>query len=472
MLPWLVWLPYHGIRSCNRRLLCNVIVSEGVSFTLQEVEPVFIDRLYIKIPLIVLITLALMVGFTFVKSVVSERQQRQQEAIADVSATWGESQKIAGPILRIPYRIAKDTNVWSFIVVLPDRLDMNVDVRPEVRYRGIFRVVLYDLDLGIRGAFKRPDLAALGIDSANVDWGHAVIEHGITDARGVAGQIVLTWNDERYDMVPGVTAPLLGGKGIRTTLDLDPSAAVLGTFALGFGLHGTDNVMMAPLGTATTVSMRSTWPHPSFEGAWLPTHRITNEGFDATWKVSYYGRQYPSAWNGRDADYKDAVQKSYFGLRLVESVDVYHQVERSVKYVLLVILLTFVFIFVLEVVSKLRVHPMQYLLVGMALVIFYLLLLALSEHLTFSVSYVAATIAITALVGGYMTVTTRSVRRGILTASILAGLYGFIFVLLQLETYSLLCGSIGIFLALAALMYSTRNVDWYGYGSGVDVDDA
>jgi inner membrane protein len=206
--------------------------------------------------------------------------------------------------------------------------------------------------------------------------------------------------------------------------------------------------------------------NPSFQGAWLPQQRkISQQGFEASWEIPFLGRSFPQAWIAHEAP-EQAVNDSRFGVELVAPVDQYRMAERSVKYAGLFILLTFASVWLLEGLARVQVHPIQYLLLGCALCLFYLLLLSLAEHLGFAAAYALASLAVIALCGAYSLAILRSRPLACCVGAGVAGLYGYLFVLLINEDYALLFGSLGLLLILAAVMYLTRNVDWYALGGG------
>ena len=219
-----------------------------------------------------------------------------------------------------------------------------------------------------------------------------------------------------------------------------------------------------PFGRETSVSLRSNWPHPSFQGNWLPAKRaVTDHGFEASWSIPFLGRNYPQAWND-GTSMSETVAASKFGLDLITPVDEYRMAERSTKYAGLFILLTFATIWLIEVLARLRVHPIQYLLVGAAMCLFFLLELALSEHLGFAPAYAVASVAVVGLIASYSLAALHSPRRAGVVGGLVAALYAYLYVLLKNEDYALLIGSVGLFLMLAAVMYLTRRIDWHAAG--------
>jgi inner membrane protein len=219
------------------------------------------------------------------------------------------------------------------------------------------------------------------------------------------------------------------------------------------------------VGKETRVSLSSSWPSPSFIGSYLPlSHEVTNAGFQAKWNISYFGRGYQQYWKSDKVNYpnlQDSMLNSSFGVKLLLMVDHYHKTLRSVKYAVLFILLTFVAFFLFEILSKIKVHPFQYLLIGFAMSIFYLLLLSISEHLDFSYTYIIASVATIALITGYSSWILMQKKKSLVVALLLILLYAFLYILLQIEDYALLVGTLVLFIILGIVMIVTRKIDWY-----------
>ncbi|MGE5146757.1 MAG: cell envelope integrity protein CreD, partial [Candidatus Eiseniibacteriota bacterium] len=339
------------------------------------------------------------------------------------------------------------------------------------RYRGIFRAILYGATLRLTGTFVPPDLGALDIRPEDVLWQEAVVTVGVSDLRGATSAPTLDWGGRQSAFLPGPTGDFLAS-GLHVPAPFGtagaPGAAV--AFALALDFAGSQHLAITPVGKTTTVALRSAWQHPSFSGAYLPrTRDISARGFTADWAVSYLGRNYPQAWKTHDrdgnaaalGDLRQRVAASEFGVSLVSPVDFYAMSERSVKYGMLFVVLILATIFAYETVGRRRIHVMQYALTGFALCIFFLLLLALSEVVAFMLAYVIAAVLSTALVALYVGKAMASARRGLVVGALLGGVYGYLYVVLQQEDFALLFGALGVFVALAAVMYVTRNIDWY-----------
>ena len=436
------------------------------------------DSAVFRLVVIGALILALLVPLAMVGDLVHERMTRRDQAAEEIAATWGGRQTVGGPVLVIPYdyrrtndlgKLVKETDLAFF---LPETLEVTGTITPQVRRRGIFESAVYHSRLELAGAFARPDFDVWGIDERGVHWDEAAISFGITDLRGIASDLAFEWRGETAAIEPGTAGVRLWLAGLTAPAAL-PAADALPdpySFLLRFGVAGSDGLDFLPLGKETLVVLNSPWPDPSFGGAFLPeTRTITNRGFEARWRVSYYGRGYPQKWRrGVDEIGFAEVTPSAFGVGLYLPADLYQKAERSTKYGVLFLLLTFVTVFLYEVFSALRVHPVQYLLVGGALCIFYLLLLSLAEHIPFAVAYALAATATIATIGLYAAAVLRGGGRALLLSGILAALYSYLYVLLQAEDYALLLGSAGLFLILGVVMYVTRKVNWYRLGAAAE----
>jgi inner membrane protein len=459
----------------------------------------FRDSVVWKLFVIGVLILILLIPLAMVRSLISERQERHDEAAQELAATWGSEQTIGGPLLSVPYQIhVQDDKGKESILVetahfLPDSLRVDGQMKPERRSRGIFEVVLYRAELHLTGTFGRPDFGDLHVAPEDVLWQDAFLTVGVPDMRGIRRAVPMQWGSRKLQLAPGGTDAGVWGAGLRVAIP-DLAADQPGdvhAFAFDLGINGSGRLMFLPFGKETTVSLRSTWADPSFVGAFLPESRqVGAGGFQSSWSVSYFGRPYPQRWLKEDVarftaqrpgggdpelvwpkgEYRgkspqpqvwSMLDDSAFGVELLLPVDIYQKTERSVKYAVLFLLLTFVTFFLYEIFSPFALHPMQYLLVGSGLCIFYLLLLSISEHAPFGFAYLVASAATVLLIGGYSAAILRGKVRALLMSAILGLLYGYLYILLQAEDYALILGSIGLFLILALIMYVTRRLDWY-----------
>jgi inner membrane protein len=422
-----------------------------------------------------ILTIVLLVPVLMIAALVDERQQRRDDAIAEVVAKWGSAQTVTGPALVLPYIArwvetdAKDKTITREarrdLVVLPSKLRVRGTIDTTVLSRGIFLVPVYKETLTLVGEFDQLRPGDLDIKSADVMWDHASLAIGISEVRTIQDQVTVAWNGTPVaflpdtggfgDVVAGIHAPVPVNETTRTF-----------AFSVPLTINGSVGAYFVPSAADTAVEISSNFLHPNFQGNWLPTDRtITNQGFRAAWAMPSLGRNYPQMWTTPATGMKDAIEKSRFGVELSNPVDPYRMADRSVKYAALFILLTFTSIWLVEVLSGVRVHPIQYLMIGAALCIFYLLELSLSEHITFPAAYATATLAIVAMVAAYSRAVLLGRRRALVVGAGVAALYGYLYVLLTNEDFALLIGSIGLFVVLGGIMILTRRVNWYSSGA-------
>lgn len=419
------------------------------------------------------LVLLLQIPIGMIRRVIGERQATRNEAVAEVSGSWGRAQHVVGPRLVVPFHARREwtdadgeTHVKSTLrrgVFLPRRLEVEGDLAAERRHRGIFEVPVYRGELHLRGSFARPVFDGWSELPPEILWERAYVVVDVADPRALDAAAALTWNDEAHEMLPGgaptggAAAAIHAPIGVRA--DVDEAA-----FELDLALRGSDALALVPLGRETEAVLRADWPDPSFQGAWLPTdHEIDAEGFTARWRIPFLGRGFAQRFPA-DALEPTAFETTRFGVELATPVDPYRMAERSAKYAALFLLLTFGTLWLFEVLADVRIHPVQYLLVGAAMCLFYLLELSLAEHLGFGVAYVLASVGVVGLIGAYAAAVLRRAGRAAAVAGVVAALYGYLFVLLTNEAYALLAGSLGLFAALALVMFLTRRVDWDALG--------
>ncbi len=440
--------------------------------------------------LVALLVLLLQIPILLLHGVISERQTRQRQAAQEVTSKWGREQSLAGPSIIIPYlkqwkertsesEISTHTKV-IYGHFLPETLTIAGRAETLTRYRGIFEIPVYRLALELRGTFGQPDFSEWEVHPEDILWDRAHFSVNISDARAIRNSAVLSWNDEELSFLPGAGESSGKVPGIHAISEQRVKEASLVRIQSTTGIHaslkeqlkgkvfdfhfpleinGSGGVFFAPFGKQTTVDLESNWPHPSFQGSWLPSERtVTDTGFEATWNIPFLGRNYPQRWTSESVP--SSVSTSRFGLTLATPIDPYRLVQRSVKYEILFLSLTFITLWLYEVLSGLRIHTLQYLLLGAGMCLFYLLELSLSEHLGFAPAYVLASASIVVLLGSYSLAVLGKPRGAALMAVILALLYGYLYILLRNQDYALLVGSIGLFLTLAVTMYLTRHVDW------------
>lgn len=424
----------------------------------------------VKLIAIGLLAFLLLVPIILIFGLVGERETRRNAATQDVASHWGTRQAIVGPALVVPVtrrwlepavpKPVERTEV-RYAIFLPERLRVRGTLESQTLSRGIFVVPVYRLALTLDGEFGQPKPEDLGIASGDVAWNHARLALGVSEVRAIQDQAAVTWNGSSVPFLPGSDGFGEAGAGINAPVVVTGNE-VSHTFSIPLTLRGSMSANFAPSAANTTVELTSNFQHPNFQGGWLPDARtVSADGFRASWSVPSLGRGYPQAWLSGATAPTDAIQKSLFGVALQDPIDPYRMTERSVKYAVLFVLLTFGSVWLVEVMAGVRVHPVQYLLLGAALCLFYLLELSLSEHFRFGAAYGIAATAVVLLIGAYSLVALKRVRRAAVVTFGATTLYGYLYVVLTNEDYALLIGSIGLFISLAFVMLITRRIDWY-----------
>ena len=416
--------------------------------------------------------LVLLIPLAMTRGLIDDRIAVGEVAQADIQRAWGGSQVIAGPILVVPYSTVRvepygDRQVsGGELHFLPEQLDLDMTLVPEVRYRGVHEVPVYTAMTSIRGQFPAPDTSGLGIDDAVFDWSRAYFSLIVSDARAIRNAPVVRVAGSDFGFGPGGSHVDGFPPQVIAYADLSGDNIANGpiTFHIDVDFAGTNAVSILPLGDTTSASMTSTWTAPSFSGNHLPeTREINEQGFQASWRISSFGRRLPSRWTEQRVE-EYALLHTAFGVELYQPVSLYQRTERATKYAVLIIGLTFVAYFLFEVLARLRLHPLQYLLIGLANTLFYLLLLSLAEHLGFGSAYLLSAVASTSMIVTYSASILGNKLRALMVGVVLACLYLFLYFTLNAEIYAMLAGSSGLWITLAAIMYLTRHIDWYGGG--------
>ena len=418
--------------------------------------------------LVAVLVLLLMIPLFMVQDLIQEREYRKDEAANEVSATWGASQTITGPLISVPYQATvrvdlgdgktEMRNVTQYAHFLPEQLDVVSTLDPEKRHRGIYDVVVYKGHIEIAATFPAMQ-GLLPATATALRWKEASLCLGISDLRSIKQQVSARIDGRDHPFEPGVPSDDVIGSGLSVDFPMD-SASLSGPFELSIALelNGSGSFRVVPVGRNTSATVRSTWPDPSFQGAFLPdSSHIAADGFTAHWSVLHLNRPYPQEFTGsRNME----LQESSFGPDLILPVDEYQKSTRAAKYGLMLIVMVYLVFFFVEVLQKLRIHPIQYLLVGLALCIFYTLLIALSEHIGFSWAYISSAIAVIALVVFYARSVFKQAKATQLLGLVMLLVFGFMFTVINQEDYALLIGSIGLFIVLAIVMAVSRKVDW------------
>lgn len=417
------------------------------------------------------LVLLMLIPLGMIENVVQERAERKHAVAAEIGDQWGAVQTVSGPILVIPYEVveiqtktdgSKESRlVRHYASFLPAETKLQARADVEKRYKSIYEILVYSADLTLTGHFATPDFSRWNIEPAQVKWREASLAFILPGSRALRS-IDVKLNGESLQVDAGLLPQHPAGGGVHADLPLSGPQVL--TFDIALSLNGHDAFSILPLGGQNEVEIKSTWPHPDFLGTPLPVDRqISPDGFVAHWSINHLATGTPLAW--RDNDFRlDPATLNAVGVGLVEPGDVQQQTDRIVKYGILVVGLTFGTIFVVGLIKRDRVHLVQYLLIGAALSLFYLLLLSLAEQMCFALAYLIASLVDIVIVTWYVVTTIRPLI-GWLTGGILASLHGYMFVLLQMESYALLCGTIGLFVLLVLAMIATRKIDWYTIGN-------
>lgn len=433
-------------------------------------------RLALKLAIVVVMTLAILIPLTMIRGVIHERERYRAQAVADVGRSFAGPQAFAGPVLTVPYtetvevdepdqynivrKVRRaETRYWTFF---PTTLDVRGPMRPGTRKRGLHEVRVYEWQGAATARFE----AKIPDDGGPTrQIGQPYLSYAIADVRGLRTSPRLRIGGRDVALQEGMGSR--SGTGLHVRLDAPAPGQVMSLDTrLDLVLGGTETLALVPLGKNNRFSLDAAWPHPSFSGI-SPRHDLDGTGFRADWEIASVatgaqeqfrsGSSLPKfAAGGGQPHGMEAV-----GVSLIDPVDIYTQADRATKYGLLFVLLTFVGFFLFELIKSLPIHPIQYGLVGLALAIFFLLLVSLSEHIEFVYAYLIASVACVGLLGFYLSAVLRSTARGLGFAAMLATLYAALYGLLVSEQNALVMGSGLLFLVLALVMVVTRKVDWY-----------
>ncbi|QIQ21141.1 cell envelope integrity protein CreD [Zophobihabitans entericus] len=430
------------------------------------------------------ITIVLLIPTTMVMNMIWERSEYQREVVNSVASSSSGPQTVIGPIIVQPYTIERVelVNNKQRVVVehkmlryyLPEDLKITADANITTRNIGIYQSQIYQTDINFSGRFA--DLKTQDLDSPNVTLDRPYVIMMISDTRGIMQVPLMTFGDDKIKFEPGIkNANGSGGKGINAPLTFAQLEQAKLDFNFNLKLLGTGSLSVVPLGNSSEYQLTGNWPHPNFVGSSLPvTRTVTDDGFTASWQSSWYANNINSLFEkdrlvetgGGICSYSGYSCFTTFDTSFVETVDQYQLTERSVKYAILFIALTFIAFFLFETLKQLRIHPIQYALVGMALVLFYVVLLALSEHIDFLLAYILASLACSGLIGFYLSAILKGVMRGALFAIGLLVLYAILYAVMNSEGNALLLGALLLFSVLAGIMTLTRKIDWYQLSQG------
>ncbi|AOM77903.1 cell envelope integrity protein CreD [Pedobacter steynii] len=425
-----------------------------------------------KLFLIGMLTLLLLLPSSWIQTLITERQQRQDEAITEIAEKWSGAQLIESPVMQLPYKTfvkvvdaaGKSTlkEDFSVIYILPEELNIQTQVNPEILHRGIFDAVVYNTKLKIQGRFSELELKKSGINPDLILWDKVKVIAGLSDLKGLKNNPKIKLEDLAYTAEPDFSPENLFTNSLSVQTNLSAGKTTSIRFNYDIDLRGSGELNFLHLGKNTSVNVTGNWNNPSFTGNYLPeTRSITEKQFTGNWKMSNFNRPFPQQWLGtNNALNEQNKAKATFGVKFLLPVDQYQKTMRSAKYSVLIILLSFISLFFIELLNKIKVNLLQYVLIGAAMIIYYSLLLSFTEQIGFTLAYLIASIATITLVSAFIGTFLRNKKAAFVFAIILSIFYSFIYVIIQLQDMALLFGSIGLFITVACLMYFSVKINW------------
>ncbi|WP_310381622.1 cell envelope integrity protein CreD [Flavobacterium sp.] len=430
-----------------------------------------------KMIMVGLLTLVLLIPLELVKDLIIERSQRQNEVITEINDKWGENVFFYGPILKVPYTSYEETisinektketvkqkkASTNYAYFFPEELKANTNVTTKVLNRNNYESVVFSSKMKFEGDYNLPDFSSKNIKNENIQWDKATVLIKTTNLKSIKDEVKIKFRNTNFTFEPVYSDTTKDSTEALETGYIDlRKILVLGKTNFNFDItyNGSQQIKMVPIGKTTQVSMKSNWAAPSFTGNFLPddkTKQITNSGFVANWKILHINR----AFSQQSFDNLPDLSQYAFGVDFVIPVNQYQQNERASKYGFLVIGLTFLIFFLIQSISKIRIHIFQYSMIGLALILFYTLLISITEHSSFRNAYIISGIAVVILIALYSVSILKNRKFPVFIALSLSALYTFLYVIIQLENYALIVGSIGLFAILSAVMYFSRKIDW------------
>jgi inner membrane protein len=424
-----------------------------------------------KLGFIALFILLLLIPGSWIQDLILERQNRQKEVMEEISDKWSGSQLIEGPVMVLPYKTLvgkKDkTGKTSYeetltnIYILPEVLDIKSKANPQILHRGIFDAVVYDAKIQVRGKFSELEIQKSGIKPAAILWDKARVVLGLTDMKGLKSNPSIKLGNLKYMAEPDFETIRLFTNNLTIRPDLSTVKNTAMTFNFDLDLRGSTGLGFQHIGKNTSVSIAGNWNNPCFTGRYLPEQRkVLADSFTAVWKMPSFNRPFPQQWVAENTSLNTTQADAGFGVQFMLPLDQYQKTMRTAKYAVLLILLTFVALLSTELIYKKSVHLLQYALIGAAMTIYYTLLLSFAERIGFDMAYLLASCATILLISMFLYMLLRNEKPAIIFGSILTVFYGFIFVIIQLQDFALMFGSVGLFLIISVLMYLSAKMDW------------
>ena len=436
------------------------VVNKQVVPPANSRKPGFFKRHHTSVKLVVIILISLIFLFPqmIIQNLIDERNVTMEEASSDIKEKSGGPNKVSGPYIKLigintlENETTNENETSEYCYILPESLEITGNLDASFLHRGIFEYPVYEVPLSISGEFVLPKEFESKRD-VQWDFEKASVQLDVSTLRNVRDNVVVRLDGQNVSMQPNNSGVLGCEVDLLRLLDGDTVK-----FSIELPLKGTESLMFTPFGQTTTVNLTSNYATPSFNGNYLPDEReVTSNGFSASWKVLSINRDYPQVFT----KFERNIYNSSFGVELIVPVEQYQQTTRAIKYSLLIILLTFATVFFFETRKAKPIHPVQYLLIGTALIVFYTLLLSFSEHISFSLSYLISAVMTVGLIVAFVATIMKDFKTTLGLGALLVLLYAFIYVLLQLESYALLVGSIGVFVIIGFAMFGSRKIDWY-----------
>lgn len=428
-----------------------------------------------------ILIIVLLIPLSYIESLINERATRQESVVNEINEKWGNEVLLYGPILKIPYKTytekiittsnAKENRTEkiesiNYAYFFPKKLDMKANINPEEKKRGIYKTSVYKSEIAITGNFEKPNFSIIDVKEEDVLWDKSIVLIKTSNLKGINNQVEILFENESFPFLPKYedTYKELNTKislnNLETSAIKKEAIQLLTTnkFSIKLTLSGSKQISVIPIGKETDLSITSNWKTANFIGNFLPlnTNKITENGFNAKWKVLHINRPFQQEYFNNLPNLNEFA----FGVNFMIPVDEYQKSERSAKYGFLVISLTFLIFFLIQSISKINIHPFQYLMIGLALTLFYTLLISISEHCNFLKAYLIAGSSVIVLITLYSKSILKTFKFPLFIGVSLSALYTFIFVIIQLENYALLVGSLGLFIILSIIMYTSRKIDW------------
>ena len=434
----------------------------------------FMQSTTARVFMVGLLTLVLLLPLEYVKNLIRDRKELQDGMANEMSQKWGGSVYFYGPVLKVPYQVVTETevtdkitkqvttqrsSVTDYAYFFPEELKVKTNTKTENKHRNNYESAVFNAKMNYSGHYISPDFSSQNIKPEDINWEKASIIINTNSLKSIKGAVNINLNGKAYAFEP------VANESESDTLETLQTSAInlrdvfnsAMPFDLNIAYDGTKQIGIVPIGKITEAKMTSNWTSPSFDGNFLPESKnVTKSGFNANWKISHLNRGFVQQYFTE----LPALNRYTFDVNFHIPVDEYQQNDRASKYGFLVIGLTFLIFFLIQTISKINIHIFQYGMVGLALIMFYTLLISITEHSSFKLAYIISGAAVVIMIGTYSVSILKNKKFPLFIAGSLTALYTFIYIIIQLESYALLAGSIGLFLILGAVMYVSRRIDW------------